>query len=110
MDAEPASNQELSSAPLHWLYLGIGVGAVGLAVPWVTDSPRLAVIGWFLGGTVSILLLAVFTHRDTLRRAAGWARAQRSVGPLRVALLVAATAAVVVNAWVIAEAVARSQW
>ena len=101
---------ELSSAPVHWLYLGIGSAVVGLALPFLTDSTWLAVIGWLLGGTVSIVLLGVFIHRDTRRRAAGWARSGEAASWLRFVLLVLATGAVVVNAWVIADAVARRQW
>lgn len=101
---------ELSSAPVFWLYLGIGAALVGLALPFATDSPQIAVVGWLMGGTVSILLLAAFIHQDTARRANGWALADDSAAVLRVLLLVSATAAVVANAWVIADAVARHQW
>jgi hypothetical protein len=92
------------------LYLGIGAAAVGVGLPLVTDSPQIAVIGWLLGGILSILLLAVFIRRDTLRRAKGLARVSETAGVLRAALLASAAAAVVVNAWVIADAVARHEW
>ena len=106
----PIVTPELTSAPLQWLYAGIAVSVVGFAVPFLTDSTPLAVVGWLLGGTFSILLLAVFIQRDTARRATGWATAGERTGVLRIALLVAAAAAVVVNAWAIADAAGRHQW
>jgi hypothetical protein len=104
------AGQHLSSAPLHWLGLGIVAGLVGLTIPLVTSSAKLSVAGWLIAGILPALTLAVFIHRDMERRAAGWARAAKSAAPLRIVLVLVAAAAVATNAWVIADAVARRQW
>lgn len=110
--ADPSQGPSLvvSSPPVQWLHLGIGAAALGLAVRLVSDSPRLAVIGWLLGGIVALLLLAVFIRLDLRRRAAGFARDSAAEPWLRRLLVVLAVAAVGVNAWTIADAIARQSW
>src|SRR4051812_44580849 len=72
--APSAPLPEVSSAPLHWLLLGIATAVGGLAIPLVTKSPPLAIVGWLLGGTVSVLLLATYLHFDLKRRGEGLSR------------------------------------
>lgn len=105
-----SSLPEVSSAPLHWLLLGIATAVVGLTIPLVTKSHPLAVVGWLLGGTVSILLLAIYLHRDLKRRGEGLSRDSALAPWLRRLLLVLAALAVTANAWTIADAVARNSW
>jgi hypothetical protein len=107
---EQPSLPEISSAPLHWLLLGIAAAVVGLVIPLFTDSHRLAIIGWLLGGTVSILLLATYLHFDLTRRSEGLSRDSAFAPWLRRLLLVLAAGAVTLNAWTIADAVARNSW
>lgn len=106
----PGVTPELSTAPLHWLGCGIGAALVGLLIPILSPSAKLAVIGWILGGTISIIFLGVFVQKDVARRAAGWARTDNSSASLRVLLLGLAASAVILNAWQIADAVARREW
>src|SRR4051794_18808802 len=72
----PAASSPLavSGPPLHWLLLGIASATAGLAIPLTTNSRPLAIVGWVLGGTVSILLLAAFSHLDLKRRGEGLSR------------------------------------
>lgn len=111
-EAHPQAGQrpELSDAPVGWLWAGIGAAVIGLGIPFLSGSLGFSILGWILGGMVAVLLLAVFLQRDAERRATGWARSSGSSGPLRVALLAVATAAVVANAWVIADVLARRDW
>ena len=107
--ATPTRSQ-VSSAPLHWLLLGITSAILGVAIPFVTESHPLAIVGWLLGGTISILLLGAYLHFDLKRRAEGLAGDSALAPWLRRLLLVLAAAAVGLNAWTIADAVARRSW
>ena len=108
--APSASLPEVSSAPLHWLLLGIAAAIGGLAIPLLTKSHPLAIVGWLLGGTVSVLLLATYLHFDLKRRSEGLSRDSVLAPWLRRLLLGLAAVAVTFNAWTIADAVARSSW
>ena len=100
----------VSGAPIYWLLLGIATAAGGLAIPLLTKSHPLAIVGWLLGGTVSILLMAAFTHFDLKRRGEGFSRDSALAPWLRRLLLSLAAVAVALNAWTIADAAARSSW
>ncbi|WP_158282880.1 DUF1643 domain-containing protein [Nocardioides silvaticus] len=105
-----SSALEVSAAPLVWLWGGLFAAAAGIAIPLVTASHNLALVGWLVGGTVSILLMAFFTRRDLARRGEGLARDSALAPWLRRLLLCAAAVAVVLNAWTIADALARDSW
>jgi len=57
-----------------------------------------------------VLFLAVFIQRDAARLARGWAQPSGGAVWLRNGLVVLAALAVVVNAWEIADVLARKQW
>lgn len=107
---ERATPLTASRAPLQWLLLGIATATAGLAIPLLTKSHPLAIVGWLLGGMVSILLMAAFTHFDLKRRGEGLSRDSALAPWLRRLLLLLAAVAVALNAWTIADAVARSSW
>lgn len=111
-DASPADSVDMTptSAPLHWLLLGIAVAGAGVALPLFDDSIPTAAVGWALGGVVALLLWGVFVVRDGARRAQGFAlvsTAAKWLGPL---LVVLAAGAVAINAWAIADELARRPW
>ena len=100
----------VSRAPVHWLFAGIAAALLGLAIPFASDALGWAALGWLLGGTVAILLLAVFVHVDLKRRSAGLARDSALAPWLRRLLIVLGAVAVAINSWTIADAVARGNW
>lgn len=97
-----------SSAPVTWLAAGVMAAAVAICVGLLSRSVNLAVGAWALGGPVAIGLLAVFVTTDNTARANPWyAESAVSVWGRR-ALVVFALVAVALNAWTIADHVARA--
>lgn len=99
----------LQSAPVHWLFFGLGLAIVGTLIGLRFGSPWLNLVGWFVGGIGAILMFAVFTLRELKQRSVGMVKATSLPVVLRPALLVAALIAVSVNAWYFADAVSRGR-
>lgn len=55
--------------PVGWLAAALSIVAVALVLAAVSDAPTLIGAAWLLSGPVAISVLAVFTLRDTRRRA-----------------------------------------
>ena len=106
----PASGPGVSHAPIGWLLGGLAAAALGLLVPLVTHGLGPALVGWVLGGLVAIGLLGVFLSRDLQRRARGLAADSEVADWLRRLLVGLAVVAVALNAWHIADALARREW
>jgi hypothetical protein len=100
----------VSQAPIVWLVAGLTAASLGLVIPLISRRPGLALIGWSLGGLVAVGLLGVFLWRDLERRSRGVAADSHAADWLRRLLVVAAVVSVALNAWVIADAIARGNW
>lgn len=96
-----------SSAPLVWLLIGVAAAVCSIAVGLLTSSAGLATGAWALGGPVAIGLLAVFVNADNNARANPWYAESAVTSWGRRALVVLALVAVGLNAWTIADHVAR---
>jgi len=105
-----ASALGVSRPPVAWLLGGLAAALIGLVLPLVQRTATVAAVGWVLGGLVAIGLLGVFLWRDLERRSNGLAADSAAADWLRRALVVAAVLAVALNAWVIADAIARGGW
>lgn len=97
----------IASAPVVWLGLGGLAALCSLGVGLVSSSPKVAAVAWLLGGPVAIGLLAVFVSKDTVRRAEPFYAVSFVAEWGRRLLVVLALVAVAVNAWTIADFVAR---
>ena len=101
---------ETQAAPTLLLVVGLVFAAASIVIAVVSDSATLATVGWILGGPLAIGSLALFLQVDTRRRSQPW-YADSSLGPwLRRALVFLAILAVALNAWTIADSVARGTW
>jgi len=78
------------------------VAALGLG-SLAHGRPLLAVIGWVLGGFVSVSVLAWFTLTDSARRADAWYTSRPFPNVLRSCLLVSAVLVVALNAYQFAD-------
>lgn len=108
--APGAGGAQVSHPPVLWLVAGLAAAVVGLLLPLVDTTLSVAAVGWALGGLVAIGLLGVFMSRDLQRRSRGMAADSGLADGLRRLLVVVAVAAVAVNAWFIADAIARGNW
>jgi hypothetical protein len=70
-------------------------------------KPALAIAGWVIGGFLSVGLLALFTMRDSMRRADAWYMASDFANTLRSLLVAAAVVAVALNAFQFADWTSR---
>lgn len=66
------SSPVATSAPVVWLWLASVAAAGGLLLAVLTDHFALHVVGWIFAGPVALSLLALFSLRDTARRANPW--------------------------------------
>lgn len=94
-------------APLGWLFVGILAALAGLAIGVAWRSLLSAIGGWVLAGPVAIGLLATFLIKDAKGRQDPWYAIDGATPWLRRVLVVVALIAIAVNAWTIADAVAR---
>jgi hypothetical protein len=101
---------ETLTAPTLFLVLGLVLASAAILLGVVSDSLRLAGVGWVLGGPLAIGSLAVFLQKDAGRRSQPWYAESSLVPWLRRGLVFLAILAVALNAWTIANAVARGAW
>jgi hypothetical protein len=104
------AGDQTQSAPVLFLVVGLVLATASTAIALVADSATLASVGWVLGGPLAIGSLAVFLQIDTRRRLAPWYAETALVPWLRRGLVFLAILAVALNAWTIANAVARGTW
>lgn len=96
-----------ATAPLMWL---IAAGACALAsvvMFFVTKGATMGVVGWLLAGPVAIGLWAAFIVGDNARRQTGWYRPSDLAELLRRGVVGVALVGVALNAFHIANDVAR---
>jgi len=101
---------ETQAAPTLFLAIGLALASVAIVIAVVSDSASFASVGWMLGGPLAIGCLAVFLQKDTRRRSQPWYAESSLVPWLRRGLVFLAILAVALNAWTIANAVARGAW
>lgn len=102
--------ETVARPPLVWLGIGVGLAVVGAVLGLIFRSATWSVLGWLLSGPAAIGMLAVFALVDAARRQRLWYVPGQVAGWLRRALVVTALLAIAVNAWIIADAVARGRW
>lgn len=101
---------ETQAAPMLPLVVGLVLAGASIVISLVSDSATIASAGWMLGGPLAIGSLAFFLQMDTKRRSHPW-YAESSAAPwLRRALVFLAILSVALNAWTIANSVARGTW
>lgn len=104
---EPVAQAWTPSRPPHaWLYASAGAAVVSVALAGLGDEVA-AVAGWALGGLVALLLWGAFVIRDGERLARGRAQISGLTRPLQTTAVLLALVAVVANAWVFADLMAR---
>lgn len=106
----PGAGAETQAAPTLLLAVGLVLAVASIVVALVSDSATLASVGWTLGGPLAIGSLAVFLQIDTRRRSQPWYAESSFVPWLRRGLVFLAILAVALNAWTIANSVARGTW
>ena len=93
-------------APWVWLLLSLLSALGGLALR-LGDDWRLSAAGWACGGPLAIGLLAAFVTLDTRRRSDPWYAVAPALPWVQRLTVLVALVAVGLNAWIIADAVAR---
>jgi hypothetical protein len=97
------------STPYGWILAAAGCAILSIAIGLMAqDRPRLAVLGWLIGGACSIGLLTVFTIRDGRLRAGSWYSRLPWADRLRPVVILAAAVGVGLNAWWFADTVSRT--
>ncbi len=105
-----AANEAVARPPIVWLAVGVGLAVIGAVLGLVFRSATWSVLGWLLSGPAAIGMLAVFALADAAKRQRLWYVPGQAAGWLRRSLVVLALMAIAVNAWIIADAVARGRW
>jgi hypothetical protein len=98
-----------ASSPVLWLVFGIALALLAITASVVTTSLTAAIAGWVLGGPAAIGLLAVFVSSDNNARANPWYAESAVAAWGRRALVLLALLAVGLNAWGIADYIARGR-
>lgn len=96
-----------ASAPVIWLIVGIAVALIAIIAAVATNSVGISIGAWALGGPVAIGLLAVFVNADNNARANPWYADSEASAWGRRLLVLLALVAVGLNAWTIADYMAR---
>jgi hypothetical protein len=110
LNSEPAAGRGgLVLTPVGWLVAAAGCAAVSVFIGSLGQGHRvLPLLGWLLGGAISIGLLTVYSVRDGQKRADSWYVARAWVGQARAVVLVLAAAGVGLNAWWFADSISRT--
>jgi hypothetical protein len=101
---------DVETPPTWLLGLGLLFATVSVVIAFLTASATLSCIAWLLGGPFAIGALAVFLQADTRRRSHPWYAESSLVPWLRRGVVLLAIVAVALNAWTIADTVARGTW
>lgn len=104
---EGGSSPISTTAPVTWLWLACAAAAAGLLLALLTDQFSWHLAGWVLAGPLALGLLALFTLKDTARRANPWYLVHAVAPWLYRVAVVAALVGVVVCALRIALYVGR---
>jgi len=96
--------------PMLWLQVASALVIAGLVVFAVARGATLGLVGWILAGPLAIGALAGYTVADGRRRLDGWYAPSLLAEWQRRMTIVAALVVVALNAWRIADDVARGVW
>lgn len=99
-----------ASPPLQWLGLAGLLLIGGFVVFLVGRGATMGVIGWVLAGPLAISVLGLYTVQDAKRAQTGWYRPSSTAEWGRRIVIVAALVVVALNAFLIANDVARGMW
>lgn len=103
-----AGSSASASAPILWLIAGIVVALAATVLGFFWRELTGGIIGWVLAGPVAIGLLCLFALLDNKARQNPWYGEGALDAWLRRALVVMALVGIAVNAWTIADVVARA--
>ena len=93
-----------------WLLIGVVLVLAAIVLALVSSSATLSVAGWLIGGPLAIGAVAMFTVADAKARQDAWYVGSDALAWARRVVVCAALIAVALNAWTIANAVARGTW
>lgn len=99
-----------ASPPLVWLAASGLLVAAGLGLFFVGPGATAGVIGWVLAGPLAISVLAAFVLVDAKRAETGWYRPSLLADWGRRVVILVALVAVSLNAFLIANDLARGLW
>ena len=99
-----------ASPPVLWLGVSGLLIAAGLGFFFVGPGATAGVIGWVLAGPLAISVLGAFVLVDAKRAETGWYRPSLVADWGRRAVILSALVAVSLNAFLIANDVARGLW
>lgn len=92
------------SAPVSWLAAAaITAVAAIAATPFAGGRPLVSLSGWIVGGFVAVGLVTVFVYRDSVARTNPWYVIKPQLSIFRTIVLVLATVAVALNAFMFAD-------
>jgi hypothetical protein len=104
----PVTSGRPLGPPMYLLVLAGACIVASLILGAVAHGkPALAVAGWVVGGFLSVGFLALFTMRDSLRRASSWYMTRDIAGALRSVLVTAAVVGIALNAFQFADWISR---
>lgn len=99
-----------ASPPVLWLGIAALLVAIGIGVFFAGHGATAGVIGWIVAGPLAITALGVFIVLDGKRAETGWYRPSSVADWGRRAVVLLALVAVALNAFLIANDVARGLW
>ncbi|WP_145229715.1 hypothetical protein [Rudaeicoccus suwonensis] len=101
---------QTATAPMPLIGGALLLAVIGLVVGLIWHGANAGVVGWLLAGPVAIIVVGVFLVVDGKRRGSGWYRPQELAPWLLRVSVVVSLVAVVLNAFSIANDVARGRW
>lgn len=99
-----------ATPPLHWLGVAGLLVVTGIGFFIAGHGATAGVIGWVLAGPVAITALGLFIIMDAKRAETGWYRPSVMADWGRRVIVLLALVAVALNAFLIANDVARGLW
>lgn len=99
-----------ATPPLVWLGVAGLLVVAGFVVFLLGEGATMGLVGWVLAGPAAMTALGVFVTQDARRAQTGWYRPSSAADWGRRAVVVLALVAVALNAFLIANDVARGMW
>ena len=99
-----------ASPPILWLAAAAACVLTSLAVFTTTNGATMGLVGWLVGGPAAIGAWGIFLVADKSRRLSGWYRPSVVADWMRRAVIALALVAVALNAFHVANDVARGTW
>jgi len=109
-EVAPDLGATMAGPPMLWLAVAAVLAVAGIVLPLVFHGATVGTIGWLLAGPIAIVLLGVFQLRDATSRSTGWYAQSDLADWGRRLVVVLTVVAVALNAWEIANDVARGIW